>query len=135
MIEFVRHHEDLFLWLTIASVIFLIVSPLIVSWMVIQLPSDYFSYPTRQKYQWDNQVPIIRWGWIFLKNIFGVMFVIGGIAMLVLPGQGILTIIVGLFLMDFPYKYKVESWIIKRTVILKTVNRLRVKAKRDTLKI
>ena len=135
MIEFVRHHEDLFLWLTIASVICLIVSPLIVSWMVIQLPSDYFSYPKRQKYQWVNQVPIIRGGWIFLKNILGVVFVIGGIAMLVLPGQGILTIIVGLFLMDFPYKYKVESWIIKRPVILKTVNRLRVKAKRDTLKI
>jgi len=135
MIEFVRHHENLFLWLTIASVICLIVSPLIVSWMVIQLPSDYFSYPKRQKYQWVNQVPIIRGGWIFLKNILGVVFVIGGIAMLVLPGQGILTIIVGLFLMDFPYKYKVESWIIKRPVILKTVNRLRVKAKRDTLKI
>jgi len=118
MIEFVRHHEDLFLWLTIASVIGLIVSPVIVSWMVIQLPSDYFSYPKRQKYQWDNQVPIIRWGWIFLKNILGVVFVIGGIAMLALPG-----------------KYKIEKRIIKHRVILRSVNWLRKKAKKESLEV
>ena len=41
--------------------------------------------------------------------------------MLVLPGQGILTIIIGLWLIDFPYKYKIEIWIIKHPMILRYI--------------
>jgi hypothetical protein len=103
--------------------------------MVTKIPSDYFSHPKRQKYLWNNQPRIVRFIFIFLKNILGVLLVIGGIAMLVLPGQGILTNIVGLFIIDFPCKYKVERWIIKHPFILRPINRLRSKVKQRSLEL
>lgn len=72
---------------------------------------------------------------IFLKNILGVMLVLGGIALLLLPGQGILTILIGLIIMDFPYKYKVEIRIIKHPFVLRAINKLRAKAKQRPLQI
>ena len=63
------------------------------------------------------------------------MLVLGGIALLLLPGQGILTILIGLIIMDFPYKYKVEIWIIKHPFILRVINKLRSKVKQQPLEI
>ena len=39
----------------------------------------------------------------------------GGILMLVLPGQGLLTILVGLMLSDYPGKFKLEKELLKQT--------------------
>ncbi len=48
--------------------------------------------------------------------------------MLVLPGQGLLTILVGLMLSDYPGKFKLEKRIIKTKLILKTINWYRAKS-------
>jgi hypothetical protein len=52
----------------------------------------------------------------------------GGILMLVLPGQGLLTILVGLMLSDYPGKFKLEKRIIKTNLVLKTINWYRTKS-------
>lgn len=131
----IQDHEHLFLWLTIVSIIGLIASVLLIPWIVTKIPSDYFAHPKRQKLLWGHQPPIVRLLFILLKNILGVMLVVGGFTLLFIPGQGILTILVGLFIMDFPYKYKVEIWIIKHPFVLKSINKLRVKAKQPPLVI
>ena len=135
MIAFIHSHETLLLWLTIASIIGLIASLVLIPWVVVQIPSDYFSHKKRQKYQWDRYPPIVRLAFIFLKNILGIIFIIGGVLLLLLPGQGILMIIVGLLFVDFPYKYEVEGRIVKHPAILKSINRLRAKAKQYPLEI
>ncbi len=61
------------------------------------------------------------------------MLVLAGIAMLVLPGQGVLTIVVGLVLMNFPGKYRLERWMATRRPIWKSLNWLRRKARRPEL--
>ena len=53
--------------------------------------------------------------------------------MLVLPGQGILTIIVGLVLMDFPGKYGAERWAVSRGPVLPAINWIRAKAGKPNL--
>lgn len=138
MIEFIHSHESLLLWLTIVfivSIIVLIGSTVLIPWMIVHIPSDYFSHSKRQKYVWDSQPPIMRLIFMLLKNILGIIFIIGGVAMLVIPGQGILTIVIGILLIDFPYKYQAESWIIKRPIILKSINLLRAKAKQSPLEV
>ena len=50
-----------------------------------------------------------------------------GIVMLIGPGQGILTILIGLILMDIPGKRPLEAKLIKRPVILAAVNNFRAK--------
>lgn len=132
MINFIKDHEDLLFWLTMAS---FIISIILIPWIVAKIPKDYFSQAERQNYLLVDKPPIIRLILISLKNILGIIFVIGGIAMLFLPGQGLLTIIIGIFMMDFPYKYKIERWIIKQPAILESINTLREKVKQPPLEI
>ena len=133
MIEFIHSHESLLLWLTIASIIALIASMVLIPWMIVHIPSDYFSHNKRKKHQWGSYPPIIRLVLLLMKNILGVIFIISGIIMLLIPGQGIITIIVGVILIDFPYKYKIEQWIISHPMILRSINQLRAKAKQSPI--
>jgi hypothetical protein len=55
--------------------------------------------------------------------------------MLFIPGQGILTIMAGIVLMDFPYKYKIMRKIIKNSNILRFINKLREKANQEPFKV
>jgi hypothetical protein len=135
MMDFINDHETLLLWLAAVSLLVLIASILLIPWIVTKIPSDYFTHPKRQKYLWSDQPKIVRYLFIFLKNILGAMLVLGGITLLFLPGQGIVTMMIGLLIMDFPYKYKVETWIIKHPVVLKSINRLRKRAKQRPLEI
>jgi len=135
MIVFIHNHEVLLLWLTIASTIGFIGSLIVIPWILIQIPSDYFSHEKRQKHQWGSYPPIIRLVLLLIKNIIGIIFIISGIIMLFIPGQGIITIIIGIILTDFPDKYKIERWIINHTAILKYINKLRAKAKQSPIEV
>ena len=59
------------------------------------------------------------------KNLLGVVLIVSGIFMLVLPGQGLLTIFVGTVLLNYPGKFKLERWIVTRPRIKRLINRLR----------
>ena len=41
------------------------------------------------------------------------------------PGQGLLTLLVGLLLMNFPGKYRLERWLVGRRGVLTALNWLR----------
>ena len=124
------------MWIVVtASIVIGILSMLLVPWLIIQVPADYFSYPERREHLWSDRHPVVRIVAIGLKNAAGYLLIIAGIAMLVLPGQGLLTIAVGFLLIDFPYKYKVERWLIERPAIFKAANWIRAKANKVPLEI
>lgn len=133
--DFIENHENILLWLTVVSGMGFIASILLIPWIVTKIPSDYFTHPKRQKLLWGDQPKIVRLIVIFLKNVIGVLLIIGGVVLLVLPGQGIVTILIGLLIMDFPYKYRCEIWIIKRPFVLNAINKLRAKVKKRPLVI
>lgn len=113
---------------TIIAVIAYALSIILIPWIMILIPSDYFTHPKRQKFLWQRYPPMIQWAVIIIKNILGGILIATGIVMLFLPGQGILTILAGLLFVDFPYKYRVEKWIIKQPILLKAINTIRQKA-------
>ena len=131
MFDFLHSHETLFFWLTIIGILGLLGSVILIPWILIQLPSDYFHEKERKKCPWGNCPAILRTIVIILKNIIGVILLISGFIMLFIPGQGLLTMIVGIVLMDFPYKYKLLRWAIDHPKILSTINALREKANKD----
>jgi hypothetical protein len=51
------------------------------------------------------------------------------------PGQGILTILLGLIMLDIPGKRPLEARIIKRPTVLSAINRLRARFKKPPLVI
>jgi len=69
------------------------------------------------------------------KNAAGVVFVLAGLAMLVLPGQGILTILIGLTLVNFPGKRSLEKRIVRQEKVCFAINWMRSRAGRPPLKI
>jgi len=113
---------------TLAIVLLYLASIAFVPWMLTRLPSDYFLNEERENYLFKDSSPFVRSVFMILKNIVGGILVLAGIAMLFLPGQGLLTMVAGIFLMDFPYKYKIEKWIIRQPVIFKMFNKIRQKA-------
>lgn len=114
----------------VLSTIALIVSILSIFALVIYLPTDYF---TRENHVSIVTNPILRILLRILKNIFGVFALLIGIIMLIAPGQGILTILVGVILCDFPSKRKVERKLIARPVLLTGVNRIRARYNRPPI--
>jgi hypothetical protein len=68
-----------------------------------------------------------------IKNLVGVALLLAGLVMLVTPGQGLLTIVVGLTLLSFPGKARLERWIATRPAVWRAINWMRQRAGRDTL--
>ena len=119
---------DIFFILGITSFVVLIISALSIGYFIKQIPYDYFLNDKRGVSDYKNKNPIFWIITLALKNIVGYCLIIGGILMLILPGQGLLTIFVGLMLSDYPGKFKLERRIIKTHLILKTINWYRIKS-------
>lgn len=64
------------------------------------------------------------------RNVLGWVFVLAGVAMLVLPGQGLLSILAGLVLVNFPGKQRLERRLLSSHVVQEAVNWLRRRAGR-----
>jgi len=119
-------YYDFFFWLGIVSSIIFIASLLSVGWLVSLIPSDYFINKKDSKFKLNYPAAWIVS--IIIKNIFGYILILGGILMLVLPGQGLITIFIGLMLSNYPGKYSIEKKIIATPKILKSINWLRKKS-------
>jgi hypothetical protein len=69
------------------------------------------------------------------KNIAGWLLILAGLAMLILPGPGLVVILLGLTLADFPGKRRIQLWIFSRKRILGPINRLRKRFHRPPLQV
>jgi hypothetical protein len=68
-----------------------------------------------------------------LKNVLALALVLLGVAMLVLPGQGVLAILLGVMLGDFPGKLRLQQWILARPKVMNSLNWVRSKFKKPPL--
>jgi hypothetical protein len=94
--------------------------------LLVCLPVDYFDDDRPRG--WFPGIPTpLRVTVLILKNLIGVVFVLAGLAMLVLPGQGLLTILLGMSLVDFRAKRKLERRIVGQPAVLRTINSIRMK--------
>lgn len=112
--------------LTAASVIGFIGSLIAIPWILIRLPSDYFDMRVPRYWMKDHH-PVLRTIGLIVKNIAGSIFLIAGFFMLFLPGQGLLTMLIGISFMDFPNKRKLEARIVGQPVFFKAINAMRQK--------
>ena len=118
------------------SAIIFVVSLLSLPWLAAKIPEDYFLHDQRSSPLWQaNASPILRLLLIVVKNFLGIILLLGGILMLFIPGQGLLTIFMGVVLMDYPKKYAFEKKLVMIPVILKGLNWLRGKANQPPLKV
>ena len=134
-IQWFSDHPEILMGLGISSIFIFLLSIIGISWFVANIPEDYFFESKRKSTKWHEQKPILRLVVIFGKNIIGVLLIIGGLLMLVLPGQGLLTMVTGLLLINYPGKYRLERKLVSKPSIFRTLNWIRIKANKPPLKI
>jgi hypothetical protein len=112
--------------LTIASLAGFIGSLIAIPLILVRLPPDYFDTRVPRHWMKDHH-PVLRVIGLVVKNAIGVVFLVAGFAMLFLPGQGILTMLIGISLMDFPGKRRLEAKLIGQPAVLSAINAMRNK--------
>ena len=93
--------------------------------LIVYLPADYL---IREKRPARERHPILKATFLAAKNLIGISCIIFGILLLVLPGQGIVTILIGLALTDMPGKDNLLHRIAGNRPVAGFLNRIRRRA-------
>lgn len=112
--------------LTVMSVVGFIGTLIAIPLILVRLPADYFDIRAPRHWMKDHH-PVLRVIGLVVKNAVGGVFFLAGFAMLFLPGQGILTMLIGISLMDFPGKQRLEAKLIGQPTVLSAINTMRNK--------
>lgn len=106
--SWIRDRETLLAWVGSLSLATIVLSAFAAPVIIRRMPHDYFLDTSPRAETIRKRHPILRILFLVLKNLVGGILAIGGILMLLTPGQGVLTIVIGLMLMDFPGKRRLE---------------------------
>ena len=141
MIEWLKQYVPSFDWswqqIALGVVLFVVTFVLsigAVTYVLVKLPPTYFQASHSRDF-WTDRHRAVRWSGMLLKNLFGLVLLLLGIIMAFpgVPGQGVLTILLGLMLLDFPGKRQLEYRIVSRPKVLKAINRLRARFDRPPM--
>lgn len=128
--KWLQAHEALWGWLGLLSVISLIGTMIAVLLILILLPQHYLLQNNIQ----NRRLPRpLRIPYLVAKNALGIFFILAGSVMLLLPGQGLITLFLGIVLVDLPGKRRFIRRLARQQKILHYINRLRAKANRPPL--
>ncbi len=117
---------NVLIWFAVSSVFMFVGTLVAIPIILMRLPADYFD--TRIPRPWmENHHPVLRLLGHIVKNVVGAIFLFAGFLMLFLPGQGVLTMLIGLSLIEFPGKRRVEAKIVGQSTVLSTINAMRAK--------
>lgn len=98
----------------------------LMSVLLVHLSAAYFTDSYSRDF-WVDRHPVLRWAGLVAKNLLGLFVVAVGVVLAIpgVPGPGFLTILIGVSLVDFPGKRRLERRLIRRYRIFAAVNRLR----------
>ena len=133
--DFAGRNETLLWIIGSLSVLVLIAVVIIIPIIVVRLPHDYFAGGRRTPPAWSGKHPFVRSVMLTGKTAAGLFFLLVGTAMIFLPGQGVLTILIGLTLLNFPGKFKFERKLVGLAPILRSINWMRKRTGRNALKL
>ena len=136
MVErFLSENSGWLVWMGVASAVMFVGSLVLIPILVVRMRADYF---LRGRGGWERSSaahPVLRGLVLGLKNLLGVVLLVLGVAMLVGPGQGVLTIVVALSLLNFPGKRRLEMQLLRVPGLLAAINRLRRRAGREPVRL
>jgi len=129
MLDFITQatadYQHYFIWVGVVSFIVFVVSLLLTPFLLGKIPQEYFVHTNQHKVEINHLGHLVV---VIIRTLIGFVLLVAGIIMLVTPGQGIISILLGLFLMEFPGKRKLELKIINHEPTFKALNWLRSKA-------
>lgn len=132
--QWLQGHESLLLGTAILSVVTFVGTLAIVPILLARMPADYFVGKHAPPSVLLKLPPGLRWVARILKNVLGVVLLAMGFLMLFMPGQGVLTMLLGVALLDFPGKRRLEKKIASRPRVRKSINWMRARSDRPPLR-
>ena len=124
---------DLLQALGLISLLTFLGSLIILPLLVLRMRADYFIRHHREVVERHKRHPVLAVITFFLRNSIGLCLLVAGIAMLVLPGQGILTMVLGFSCIDFPGKHRVMDRVMANKKIQHALNWIRHKGGKEDL--
>ena len=118
--------SETLIWLAALSIVFFIGTLIAIPFILVRLPADYFDIRVPRPWMQDHH-PVLRVAGHIVKNAVGAVFLFAGFLMLFLPGQGVLTMVIGISMLDFPGKRKIEAKLIGQPTVLNVINSMRKK--------
>lgn len=128
--EWIGAHAGLLLAL---SVVMFVATLAVMIILIIRMPDDYFLH--QREPPWRRSHPVLLVTLIVIRNVLGTALLLAGLVMLATPGQGILSILVGISLLDVPGKRRLELAIIRREPVHKSIDWIRRRAHRPPLRL
>lgn len=122
-------------WVTLASVVFFLAGLAAGLILAIAMPADYFVRP-HHRFKFEHyRRPALRITLRIVKNLAGALLLLLGIIMSVplVPGPGVLLVLLGISLLDVPGKHAAERYIISRPMVLRSINALRARCHRPPI--
>lgn len=110
------------------SVVTFLISSGVVTLVLVKLPANYFHSSHAREFLVERH-PVLRAVGIVAKNVLGFVLVVLGVVMAVpgVPGPGVLAILLGIMLLDFPGKRSLEGRIVSRPPVFRAINALRAR--------
>lgn len=104
--------------------------------IVVRWPVEQFKGEAVPPF-WEHRHPAIRVLGLIGKNVAGYATVVLGIVLALpgVPGQGLLLILIGLTLLNFPGKRRLELRLIHRPAIRRVINSVRTRFGRPPLEL
>jgi len=133
VVEGFQSHTALAGAIALISILVVLVYAVVMFVAVSRVSPDYFVSRAPSESTWRSRHPIVRFLGHVVKNVIGVVLLFVGLAMLVLPGQGMLTIVVALMLLDFPGKRRLTLRILRLRHVRSAIDWMRAKAKQPPL--
>lgn len=108
----------------------------IVSFILVKIPANHFSKSRKTKF-WSGPRPMLHAAAVVGKNIGGLLLVALGIVLSLpgVPGQGLLTVLLGIMLLDFPGKHRLEQKLLSRPSIVNAIDKLRARFGKKPLEL
>ena len=127
ILNILKEHQTTIAILSGLSFAAFLLSLLSLPWMICRIPEDYFlgSYSREQ----EHRPMIIRIVTRGVKNLLGAGLFLVGLVMIFIPGQGLLTMCLGLVVMDFPGKNKLLKKLVGMEKVRISLNWIRGKKK------
>jgi hypothetical protein len=118
-------HRSLWTWVSGLSVAMFVGTLLLIPWLVARAPSDYFVRPVSPHRGALGLLARVS------RNLLGLVLLVAGLLMLVLPGQGLLMVLLAVSLMDIPGKHALIQRIVQRPPVWRALSYLRERAHKD----
>ena len=135
MADWWNANQTLLWWVLSTSAVMFVGGLILMPILLVRMGSDHFLRRRPPGESWRGRHPVFRLLFLGAKNTVGLILLLAGLAMLVLPGEGLSTILVDISLLNLPGKRRRELRIVRQPAVRHVINWIRSKAGRPALEL